>query len=125
MEDNRKMFYGAGPLIFRNAKELREKMTIAEAHLWSFLSKKQLGVRFKAQHPIGEFIADFYCHQAKMVIEVDGKIHEFQKEKDKEREAILKEKDLIVVRFTNEQVLNETVETLHKIKKELKNQIPL
>ena len=69
------MFYGAKRSIFQNAKELREKMTGAEIQLWSRLNKSQLGVRFKRQHPIDIFIADFYCHKYKLVVEVDGEYH--------------------------------------------------
>ena len=71
----RNMYYNAQPTIFARAKELRENMTPAEKVLWEKLRCNQLSVRFKAQHPIDIFIADFYCHRAKLVIEVDGAIH--------------------------------------------------
>ena len=82
------MFYNAGPEIFRRAKELRDNMTSAEKHLWNYLNNKKLdSFRFKAQHPIGNFIADFYCHRKKLVIEIDGEIHqdEEQTERDEGR----------------------------------------
>ncbi|MND89107.1 endonuclease domain-containing protein [Solitalea canadensis] len=63
------MFFGAGPLIFERAKYLREHMTIAEKIIWEKISKKQLGVKFRRQHPIANYIADFYCHSAKLVVE--------------------------------------------------------
>ncbi|MDZ7935995.1 MAG: DUF559 domain-containing protein [Emticicia sp.] len=72
---NVKMFYGAGNIVFNNAAQLRANPTPMEEYLWNFLSKSQLGVRFKRQQPIGNYIADFYCHLAKLVIEVDGSIH--------------------------------------------------
>ena len=72
------MFYGAKRNIFQRAKELRKNMTVTEQLLWRRLNKKQLGVRFKRQHPIDIFIADFYCHQYKLVVEVDGEYHKEQ-----------------------------------------------
>lgn len=69
------MFYGAKRSIFEKAKELRENMTVAEKQLWSRLNASQLNVRFKRQHPIDIFIADFYCHKFKLVVEVDGEYH--------------------------------------------------
>ena len=73
------MFYEATPLIFERAKELRHDPTRTEVILWSYLRKKPYGYKFRRQHPIGPFIADFYCHSLKLVIEVDGNIHD-QKE---------------------------------------------
>lgn len=73
----RKMFYGASSALFAKAKQLRENMTPSELLLWQELKENKLGVRFKPQHPLKYFIADFYCHQLKLVIEVDGEIHQF------------------------------------------------
>ena len=81
------MFFGAKRKIFQNAYDLRHKMTKSEMLLWNRLNKNQLGVRFKAQHPIDIFIADFYCHKFKLVIEVDGEIHEKNQEYDAGRTA--------------------------------------
>ncbi len=70
------MFYNAKPHIFEKAKMLRKYMTNSELILWERLKGKQLlGFRFRPQHPIDIFIADFYCHPLKLVIEVDGGIH--------------------------------------------------
>jgi very-short-patch-repair endonuclease len=72
----RNMFYRARKSIFLKAVELRNNPTKAEIILWEQLKNKDLfGVRFKRQHPIDIFIADFYCHKYKLVIEVDGEIH--------------------------------------------------
>jgi cyclase len=70
-----KMFREASPLIFERAKALRSQPTHAEEVLWEYLRAKPNGCKFRRQHPIGPFIADFYCHPAKLVIEVDGGIH--------------------------------------------------
>jgi cyclase len=59
---DRKMFFGANTDLFKKAKQLRENMTAAEKALWNRLRENQLGVRFKPQHPLDIFIADFYCH---------------------------------------------------------------
>ncbi len=61
----RSMFYNASPEIFQKTEMLRKNMTKAEMILWGRLRKNQLGVRFKAQHPIERFIVDFFCHKAK------------------------------------------------------------
>lgn len=102
-------------------------MTEAEAKLWTRLSNKQLnGYRFKRQHPIVNYIADFYCHKAKMIIEVDGKIHEQEQQiaHDNERTRKIEQFGCRVLRFTNAEVMNQIEEVLKKIEKEL-NQGPL
>jgi len=114
------MFYGAKRAIFQNAYELRQNMTIAEKQLWERLNKDQLGVRFKAQHPIDIFIVDFYCHKFRLVVEVDGGIHLSQEDYDDGRTSELERFDLTVIRFTNDEVLNDTDRVVEEIKKQLK-----
>ncbi|MHB9141850.1 MAG: endonuclease domain-containing protein [Paludibacter sp.] len=114
------MFYGAKRTIFQNACELRKEMTPAEKLLWSRLNKSQFGVRFKPQQPIDIFIADFYCHKYKLVVEVDGKIHESQKEYDENRTAELERFGLTVIRFTNDEVFNDIEKVIVEIKGYLK-----
>lgn len=113
------MFYGAKRSIFQNAEVLRKDMTIAEKKLWERLNKSQLGVRFKAQHPIDIFIADFYCHKFKLVVEIDGGIHETQKEYDEGRTAELEIWGLTIIRFCNEEVMNDIEKVLERIKSHL------
>jgi very-short-patch-repair endonuclease len=110
------MFYNASPDIFRKAEVLRLNMTETEKILWERIRKKQLGVRFKAQHPIERFIADFYCHQSKLVVEIDGKIHQYQKEYDQGREAEMNKYDIKIIRFTNDEVINDIDQIIEKIK---------
>jgi len=113
------MFYNAKPYIFEKAKALRDNMTLAEKLLWKQLSgKKVLGLRFRPQHPIDIFIADFYCHPIKFVIEIDGGIHqgEKQNEYDMGREAELKKLGIDVIRFTNEEVINNIDGVIKAIK---------
>ena len=83
INDNVSMFYNAKPHIFEKAKILRQNITKAEEILWEQLrGKKLLGLRFRPQHPIDIFIADFYCHPLKLVIEVDGGVHKSKEQQD-------------------------------------------
>ena len=122
-----KMFFGAAPSVFEFAKQLRHTMTEAEAKLWLRLNKKQLGLRFKPQHPIGGFVADFYCHKAKLAVEVDGLIHlgKSEKEYDKNREAVFKKFGIKTIRFTNDDVMNRIEDVVEEIKKHLPESSPL
>jgi very-short-patch-repair endonuclease len=86
------------------AKELRREMTPAEKLLWQEVRANKLGVRFRRQQVIQGFIVDFYCHQAGLVIEVDGDVHDLQKEEDERREKVLSEMGLRIVRFKNDEV---------------------
>ena len=117
------MFYGASPEIFKRAGKLRKNMTEAESKLWSLLRKKKVeGKRFRRQHPVNKFIVDFYCHECKLVIEVDGGIHQRaeQKEYDTGRTYELEQLGLKVIRFTNSQVLQQPGMVIERIKETIK-----
>lgn len=100
----KKMFLGADRLIFERAKELRKNLTNAELVLWGYLKQSPFGCKFRRQHPLGIFIADFYCHKLKLVIEVDGAIHSVDEVRaaDEYREGVLKSEGLNILRFMNE-----------------------
>ena len=100
------MFYKADPLIFEKARELRNKLTPAEQTFWLRLKEQFPDYKFRRQHPISIYIADFYCHKLKLVIEIDGSIHDSMEAKlnDEKRQKDLENLDLIVIRFTNEQI---------------------
>ena len=101
------MFYNAPAYIFERAKQMRANMTTSEQKVWELLKGKQiLGLRFRPQHPMDIFIADFYCHPLKLVIEIDGGIHKShdQREYDLCREAELERWDIKIIRFTNEEI---------------------
>ena len=99
------------------AKELRASMTDAEKTLWNALRANRLdGWHFRRQQVIDGFIVDFYCHAAALVIEVDGEIHETQKESDAERDHALIARGFRVQRFTNDEVQKELPDVLKKIK---------
>lgn len=102
------MFHGASNLIFENARLLRENQTEAETVLWNILKEyKKNGFKFRRQHPIGNYISDFYCHKAKVIIEVDGGYHNTKEqiEKDKFRTMFFNEIGLQEIRFSNNQIL--------------------
>jgi very-short-patch-repair endonuclease len=108
-------------------KYLRENMTVAEIVLWSVLKGKKLeGRKFRRQHSIGHYIADFYCSSEKLIIELDGQ-HHFTPEglaKDKERDEHLALLNKKVLRFENREVLNNLTDVLKRIKKEFNNTTP-
>ncbi len=116
VEMEKKMFYGASGGLFAKARVMRHNMTIAESLLWKRIKENRLGVRFKPQHPIDIFIVDFYCHEIKLVIEVDGKNHIFQKEKDNARSNELMINEIYIIRFKNEEIINNIDEVINKIK---------
>lgn len=115
-------YFGASPATLKLASELRAGMTIAEKVLWERLrNRKCSNFKFRRQHPIGEFIVDFFCYEAMLVIELDGEVHhdEYQKERDFERTEILNEFEITVIRFKNETVLNDIESVLMTIEKAL------
>ncbi len=120
------MFYGASATLFEFAKELRNNPTEAEMVLWNYLQNKGIrGLRFKFQHPIKYFIADFYCHKARLIIEIDGGYHQLseQFEYDRSRDAELDILGLKVIRFTNEQIFSDIENTIQTIEYEINTRI--
>jgi very-short-patch-repair endonuclease len=100
----------------QRAKELRREMTPAEKILWEELRANKLGVHFRRQQVIQGFIVDFYCHKSALVIEVDGDVHDLQKEEDERREKVLSTLGLRVVRFRNDEVMRDLSAVVGKIK---------
>jgi len=100
----------------QRAKELRREPTDEEKVLWQYLRKNRLGgFHFRRQQVIQGFIVDFYCHQACLVVEVDGGVHEDQIEYDRERDKILEGLDLRIMRVKNEEIKNNLQEVLVRI----------
>ncbi len=116
MKEN--MFYGASHLIFQKAEELRNRMTPAEELLWKHIHINEWKLKFRRQHPISNYVVDFYCHAARLVIELDGGIHEVEEVKinDQVREQNLKSLGLTVLRFKNEEVFQNKSTVLKTIK---------
>jgi very-short-patch-repair endonuclease len=99
------------------AKSLRKKATQVETLLWNQLRARQIeGVKFRRQQPIDEFIVDFVCFEKKLIIELDGGQHAQASEKDRERDKNLSEKGYIVLRFWNNEVLENLAGVLEVIR---------
>ncbi len=91
------------------ARKMRDEMTFSERVLWKYLRNRQiLGYKFRRQHVIGSYIVDFYCHELKLVIEVDGLSHEEQILYDQKRQDYLVISGFSVLRFKNEDVVQNT-----------------
>ncbi|MBN8676673.1 MAG: endonuclease domain-containing protein [Chitinophagales bacterium] len=121
------MFHHAPAKSFQYALQNRLKPTEAEDKLWNALKGKQLGgFKFRRQHPACRYILDFYCHVAKIAVEVDGGYH-FTPEQaayDAQRTAVLQEVGITVLRFTNNQVMTDFATVLNCILETIKNQQP-
>lgn len=100
---------------------LRNNGTPAEATLWKGLKAKQLGVRFRRQFSVGNYVLDFYCHSQKLAIELDGDYHssEQQVQKDFKREEYLNSVGIIVMRFHNDEVRQNVSAVLERIREEI------
>ena len=116
-ELDKNMYFGAKAVTIETAKLLRNSMTYHENLLWEKLKGKQMcGVRFRRQHPIMFFIADFYCHEAKLVVEVDGDIHNDKTNYDNGRSAEMEKFGIIVLRVTNAEVETSLEKVIYKIR---------
>ncbi len=117
-----KLFFDSSKNIVENAKELRQRQTKAEEILWQFLRNKNInGLKFRRQHYIKNYIADFYCSEKMLSIELDGGIH-FNKEQieyDEFRTTVLNELGITELRFTNEEIIENVTAVINKIKSEL------
>ncbi len=108
---------GTTRLIQAAAQEMRDRSTPAEARLWEALCCRQLdGLRFRRQHPLGRFIVDFCCPSRRLIIELDGPVHEKQQEYDTARTATLTRYGYHVLRFSNDDVLGNLPAVLDRIR---------
>ncbi len=106
------------------ASRMRKKPTVAEKFLWKFLRGREFSIRFRRQHIVNNFIVDFINLENKIIIEVDGEVHENQKERDEERTKIFEDLGFKVLRFKNEEVLNGINVVLEKVKLILNSTAP-
>ncbi len=115
------MFYGASPMVFELAKKLRNNVTPTEMILWGRLKEYFPKLKFRRQHPVSLYIADFYCHAEKLIIEIDGSIHDLveMKTSDAIRQKDLEDLGLKVVRFTTKEIMHSLDAVLQKIEKNL------
>lgn len=115
---NKNLHKYASPKIFEHAKSLRHASTEAEEKLWQALRNKKLnGLKFRRQHPIDKWISDFYCHEKKLVIELDGSVHNDKEiiEYDENRTKNLKELGINIMRFRNDEVMTNIEVVLKSI----------
>jgi very-short-patch-repair endonuclease len=107
---------GSTPNIIAAARQLRQHLTPAEQQLWQALKNRQLkGWKFRCQHPIQSFIVDFYCPQHRLMIELDGGVHDQQVEYDAARTEKLNQLGYRVIRFQNQDVLSDLTHVLQEI----------
>ena len=110
---------GAYPKLFNLARENRKAPTEAEKVMWHHLRNRKLaGFKFRRQHPLYDFIVDFYCHDGKLIVEIDGDVHlnSNEKEYDEDRTGILNEFGLSVLRLTNDEVIQIVDGVLKRIR---------
>lgn len=113
------------PKIKRRAVELRKEQTPAESRLWAYLRGDKLrGINFRRQHAIGNYIVDFCAIKAKLIIELDGSQHLEQSEYDAERAVFLESKGYRVLRFWNNDVMNDIHAVIQVIELALEEQGP-
>ena len=104
------------PAVMLAAREHRKEPTHAENVLWQALRGQQIrGMQFRRQHPVGPFILDFYCPRKKLCIEVDGGVHDAQREMDDARTEALGTLGIRVIRFRNEDVLHDLPTVVEQI----------
>ena len=112
--------HGASFNIKGKAKVLRRTMTKPEKLLWNKIRRRQVKNKyFRRQHPYGIYILDFFCFEANLVIEIDGGIHLSKQEYDNERTDYLNSSGLRVLRFKNEEILNNIESVIENISKYL------
>lgn len=119
--------YGAEKSTFILAKQLRKNSTRAEKILWQLLRNRRFeGYKIRRQHPIGEYVADFYCHQSRLVIESDGEIHdnEDQIKYDSEKDEFMEGLGLKILRIKNEDLFNDQEKVMNLILKYLCAPLP-
>ncbi len=93
----------------QTARDLRRSQTAAEETLWELLRTKKLhGLKFRRQHPLGQFVADFYCPELRLVIELDGGVHKETVEQDRARDEAITRHNVRVVRLKNREILNQS-----------------
>ena len=97
---------------YAKARRLRRKMTLPEVLLWSEVRRRAGGVKFRRQHPVEDYVIDFYCAEAKLCIEVDGVIHDMgdQTEHDEKRAAVIAEHGIALLRIPARDVLRSPIE---------------
>jgi very-short-patch-repair endonuclease/restriction endonuclease S subunit/predicted nucleotidyltransferase len=112
--------------LVQKAREMRKKQTPAEDLFWELVRNRRfMDLKFRRQHQLGDYVADFYCHEHRLVIELDGGVHDAQHKKDRKRDAWMKAQGYTVLRFMNEQLLDDPESVLNKIAASIELPLPL
>lgn len=121
------MHGGAKRFLFQKAQEFRKNLTESEYILWEYLKRKPLGLKFRRQHPYANYVLDFYCHALKLVIEVDGEVHENEEvqRKDLKRGLIVKRIKSRRIVALRDEVFKELEDLFREIISKPNNQTPL
>lgn len=121
--------YGARPRLetgmsrperLRLCRQLRERQTSAEAFFWELVrDRRLLGRKFRRQHPLGNFVVDFYCPEIRLAVELDGGVHEAQIQRDRARDSFLAMRGVTVLRISNADLMDDPLAALDRIEKAL------
>ena len=109
------------PELLRRAAELRKHMTPEEQLAWQELRGNRLGVHFRRQHPPAPYIVDFYCHQARLAVEIDGSPHRQRQDYDQARDAYLARFGIRVLRLANHSVRDDLPSVIYSIRDALRH----
>jgi very-short-patch-repair endonuclease len=99
-------------------RELRRRNTPAEEFFWELVRDRRFdGLKFRRQHPIGEFVADFYCSERRLVVELDGAVHDNTGDRDQARDEAIERTRIQVIRVTNQEVLDDPEDVLNRLRR--------
>jgi len=108
----------------RFARYLRKDATKTEKIMWELLRRRKFtGLKFRRQHVIEGFVLDFYCHELRLGIEIDGSIHAKRKDYDQIRQEIIESEGITIIRFTNKEILKNKKLVLEKLKRLIEEQL--
>lgn len=106
------------------ARQLRKESTKAEKIVWELIrSREFMGLKFRRQHVIEGFVLDFYCHEMKLGIEIDGSVHFRRKDHDKLRQEVIESENINIIRITNKEIAENKRSILEKIKEAVREPI--
>jgi very-short-patch-repair endonuclease len=112
------------PELMRRATELRKRMTPEERIIWQELRGNRLGAHFRRQQTLAPYIVDFYCHAARLVVEVDGSPHREQQGYDRMRDDYLRRYGIRIIRMSNDSVRDDLASVITTIRSALRRQSP-
>ena len=125
MNTEKKRMLDAGPVMTETARRLRQQATRTEDILWRALRGRALGCKFRRQQPIEQCIVDFYCHEARLAVEIDGSAHEGREADDAARDEVLEGLGIRVLRLPTALVETDLPEALGRIEEALQHCGPI